>query len=105
MTLIHTQTDKLGGVLWEYLRETMVPGINNRMAQQGLPLVPYFNMVADTPERGIRHTLEIPRFSTGYAALHHTIGFMPETHMLKPYAERYAAMRALVDTVLAYTCL
>ena len=103
MTLIHTQTDKLGGALGDYLRETMVPVINNRMAQQGLPLVPYVNMVADTPERGIRHTLEIPRFSTGYAALHHTIGFMPETHMLKPYAERYAAMRALVDTVLAYT--
>jgi hypothetical protein len=103
MTLIHTQPDKLGGALGDYLRETMLPAINNSMAQQGWPLVPYVNQLKDTPEGGIRHTLEIPRFSTGYAALHHTIGFMPETHMLKAYAARYASMRALVDTVLAYT--
>jgi hypothetical protein len=103
MTLIHTQTDKLGDPLGGYLRETMLPAINDSMAQQGWPLVPYVNQLKDTPEGGIRHTLEIPRFSTGYAALHHTIGFMPETHMLKPYAQRYASMRALVDTVLAYT--
>ena len=103
MTLIHTQPDKLGGALGDYLRETMLPAINNTMAQQGWPLVPYVNQLKDTPEGGIRHTLEIPRFSTGYAALHHTIGFMPETHMLKAYAARYASMRALVDTVLAYT--
>jgi hypothetical protein len=45
----------------------------------------------------------VPRFSTGYAALHHTIGFMPETHMLKPYADRYASMRSLVEVVLEFT--
>jgi hypothetical protein len=28
---------------------------------------------------------------------------MPETHMLKAFADRYAAMRALVETVLAFT--
>jgi hypothetical protein len=41
------------------------------------------------PDDGIADFLETPRFSTGYAALHHTIGFMPETHMLKPFADRY----------------
>jgi hypothetical protein len=28
---------------------------------------------------------------------------MPETHMLKPFADRYASMRALVETVLDFT--
>ena len=41
---------------------------------------------AETPDDGIEDFLDLPRFSTGYAALHHTIGFMPETHMLKPFA-------------------
>lgn len=103
MTLIHTQTDKLGSGLGPYLRETMLPAINQAMEQRGWPIVPYVHTVKDIPDDGIEHTLEVPRFSTGYAALHHTIGFMPETHMLKPYAQRYASMRALVDTVLDYT--
>src|SRR5439155_22992049 len=33
----------------------------------------------------------------------HTIGFMPETHMLKPFADRYHSMRALVETALDFT--
>lgn len=103
MTLIHTQPDKLGQDLGRYLQQTMLPSINASMAQQGWPLVPYVNLESDTPEGGISHTLEIPRFSTGYTALHHTLGLMPETHMLKPYDQRYASMRALVDTVLTYT--
>jgi hypothetical protein len=103
MTLIQTQADKLGGALGEFLREAMVPAIFQEMTVRGWPTCPYVNPVKVTPDDGIEDFLETPRFSTGYAALHHTIGFMPETHMLKPYADRYAAMRALVQTVLAFT--
>jgi hypothetical protein len=103
MTLIHTQTDKLGGALGDLLRDAMLPTIYAAMAQRGWPTCPYVNPVKTTPDDGIEDFLEVPRFSTGYAALHQTIGFMPETHMLKPFADRYAAMRALVEVVLAYT--
>jgi len=103
MTLIHTQTDKLGGPLGAFLRETMVPAIYQEMDQRGWPTSPYVHPIKDIPDDGIEHTLEVPRFSTGYAALHHTIGFMPETHMLKPFADRYAATRALVESVLGFT--
>jgi hypothetical protein len=102
MTLIQTQTDKLGGELGAFLRNDMLPALYQDMATRGWPMCPYVNPVKDTPEDGIEDFLETPRFSTGYAALHHTIGFMPETHMLKPFADRYAAMRALVETVLAF---
>ena len=103
MTLINTQTDKLGGGLGDFLRDTMLPTIYADMTQRGWPTCPYVNPVKTTPDDGIEDFLEVPRFSTGYAALHHTIGFMPETHMLKPFADRYASMRALVESVLAFT--
>jgi len=103
MTLIHTQPDKLGEGLGGFLRDTMLPSIYAAMEQSGWPTCPYVNPVKTTPDDGIEDFLEVPRFSTGYAALHHCIGFMPETHMLKPFADRYASMRALVDVVLAFT--
>jgi len=103
MTLIHTQSDKLGAPLGAFLRESMVPAIYQDMAQRGWPTSPYVHPLKDSPDDGIAHMLDTPRFSTGYAALHYTIGFMPESHMLKPFADRYNAMRALVESVLGFT--
>jgi hypothetical protein len=103
MTLIPTQPDKLGGGLGQFLRESMLPAIYGDMAQRGWPTCPYMNLLAETPDDGIEDFLDLARFSTGYAALHHTIGFMPETHMLKPFADRVASMRTLVEVVLDFT--
>lgn len=103
MTLIHTQADKLGGGLGDFLRDTMLPALFGEMERRGWPTTPYVNPVKDSPDHGIAEFLETPRFSTGYAALHHTIGFMPETHMLKPFSDRYQSMRALVETALDFT--
>jgi len=103
MTLIPTQPDKLGGGLGAFLRENMLPAIYTGMERRGWPTCPYMNLLAETPDDGIEDFLDTPRFSTGYAALHHTIGFMPETHMLKPFADRVASMRALVETVLEFS--
>lgn len=103
MTLIQTQADKLGKALGGFLRDKMLPKIYQDMEARGWPTCPYVNPVKETPDDGIEDFLEVPRFSTGYACLHHTIGFMPETHMLKPFADRYASMRALVETVLDFT--
>ena len=103
MTLIHTQTDKLGNGLGPFLQDTMLPHIFAHMEQAGWPTCPYVNPVKDSPDHGIAEFLEVPRFSTGFAALHHVIGFMPETHMLKPFADRYASMRALLDITMAFT--
>lgn len=103
MTLIHTQTDKLGGALGAFLQDTMLPHMFAQMEARGWPTCPYVNPVKDCPDHGIAEFLETPRFSTGFAALHHTIGFMPETHMLKPFEARYDSMRALVETALEFT--
>ncbi|MGH6637989.1 MAG: M14 family zinc carboxypeptidase [Polaromonas sp.] len=103
MTLIHTQADKLGSGLGPFLRGSMLPAIYREMEERGWPTCPFVNPVKDSPDEGIADFLEVPRFSTGYAALHHTIGFMPETHMLKPFADRYESMRALLDVTLQFT--
>jgi hypothetical protein len=103
MTLIHTQADKLGSELGGFLTGTMLPAMYADMEARGWPTCPYVNPVKDSPDHGIAEFLETARFSTGYAALHHTIGFMPETHMLKPFKDRYESMRALVETALDFT--
>ena len=103
MTLIHTQADKLGGGLGEFLRAEMLPAMYAGMEARGWPTCPYVNPVKDSPDHGIAEFLETARFSTGYAALHHTIGFMPETHMLKPFKDRYESMVALVEVALEFT--
>ena len=103
MTLIHTQADKLGGELGAFLRASMLPQLYQQMEARGWSTCPYVNPIKESPDQGIAEFLEVPRFSTGYAALHHTIGFMPETHMLKSFADRYASMRALVEVTLEFT--
>lgn len=103
MTLIPTQKDKLNGILADYLTQRLVPGLYSRMEQQGYPMIPYVNSIGETPESGITGFIESPRYSTGYTTLHNTIGFMPETHMLKSYDLRvdatYKLLQAYVDIV------
>jgi hypothetical protein len=47
--------------------------------------------------------METPRFSSGYAALFNCIGFVPETHMWKPYNDRvwstYELMRSMLEVM------
>lgn len=100
MTLIPTQKDKLAPVLSEYLTKTLLPDLYTGMKNSGFELTPYVNSVGETPESGIEGFLETARYSTGYAALHHTIGFMPETHMLKPYGQRVESTYRFMENVL-----
>ncbi|MCX2432254.1 M14 family metallopeptidase [Pedobacter sp. GR22-10] len=100
MTLIPTQKDKLNTILSGYLTSTLVPGLYEAMAKQGYPMIPYVNSIGETPESGITGFIESPRYSTGYAALHNVIGFMPETHMLKSYDLRVDATYKLLQSYI-----
>jgi hypothetical protein len=103
MTVIQTQADKLGGAFNGFIRDTLLPKISAGMTARGWPFCPYVNPVKEIPDDGIEDFLEVPRFSTGYAALNHTIGFMPETHMLKTYTDRYESMRAFLMEMVSFT--
>jgi hypothetical protein len=95
MTLISTQHNRLGGQLGEYLLAGMEPQLYAHMEESGFPLVPYVNAWGGKPEDGWPQFKDSGRYSSGYAALFGTLSFMPETHMLKPYAERVASTYAL----------
>jgi len=103
MTVIQTQADKLGGEQGEFVRTVMMPAVAQDMIRRGWPICPYVNPVKETPDDGIEDFLDLPRFSTGYAALNYTIGLMPETHMLKSFKDRYESMRAFVEAMVSFT--
>ncbi len=88
MTMIATQPDKAGEEIGAYIRNKMNPALYHTMDERGFGITPYVYTIGRTPDEGIRDYLEIPRYSTGYAALFNTIGYTSETHMLKPFAQR-----------------
>ncbi|RPG80910.1 MAG: hypothetical protein CBC74_005320 [Crocinitomicaceae bacterium TMED114] len=100
LTLIASQPDKLGGVLGPWLENTLLPELYRDMEAQGEAMTPYVHTLGSTPDDGIQDFLETPRYSTGYGALHHTIGFTTEAHMLKPFDDRVNATRLFLDVVL-----
>jgi hypothetical protein len=105
MTLLTTQHSKLGGSIGNYLHATFEPSIFKSMAGKNWPLTPYVNFEEGSPEKGWQAFYDAPRYSTGYAALFGTIGFMPETHMLKPFAQRVKSDYALMETILQQASL
>ncbi len=92
MTYIPPQKDKLGEILGNYLNTKLVPQLEQHMKESKFEMTPYVNQFSTTPDSaGIVGFMDTPRYSTGYVALFQTIGFMPETHMLKPYTQRVAS--------------
>ncbi|MEN9609195.1 MAG: hypothetical protein RLZZ628_9 [Bacteroidota bacterium] len=97
MTLLSTQSDKLHPLLGRFQQDTVLPFLYDKMKLRGNEMCPYIHFEASL-EKGILGFLDLPRYSTGFAALHHTYGFMSETHMLKPFKDRVAATRTLMHT-------
>ncbi len=101
MTLVTTQYDKLGTTLGIWLKETFEPQLYKGMSKKGWDMVPYVYAPEEgDPAEGWGQFYDPPRYSSGYAALFQTIGFMPETHMLKPFADRVASTKAFMETLM-----
>ena len=102
MTLISTQHNKLHPLPGTYLKENFTPALFEKMKSKNDEMTVYVNTQRydDSPESGIYGFLETPRFSTGYAALFNTIGFVAETHMLKPFPKRVQSTYNLLLSVI-----
>ena len=100
MTTAHSQKDKLGMRLGKYLNDRFEPLLFERMERRGFPTTPYVNSGGQPPEVGFPQFLDTPRYSTGYSGLFQTIGFMTETHMLKPHPKRVAATQTFLQEAL-----
>lgn len=101
LTLIPTQHNKLGGPLAKLLQENMLPYLFDKMAATPYEMTPYV-YVRNTPEDGIAGFLDLPRYSSGYAALHHALSFMPETHMFKPFEDRVKSVYHFMQSIGNY---
>ncbi len=99
MTLIATQKDKLNTYLSDYQQNSLLPRLFKDMKSRDWEMSPYVNF-EEKVEGGLVAFPDMPRYSTGYAALHNSIGFMPETHMLKPFPSRVRATYALMDCMI-----
>ena len=99
MTLIATQHNKLDPHLAAYLKSEMLPRLYKDMAEAKFEMTPYV-YARSTPGEGIAGFLDLPRYSSGYAALFNTISFMPETHMLKPFKDRVEGTKAFMDSMI-----
>lgn len=100
MTMLTTQHNKLGGEIGRFLHETFEPELYRVMEGKNFPMVPYVNFEEGSPENGWVAFYDPPRYSSGYAALFETIAFVPETHMLKPFAQRVKSTYAFLETVV-----
>lgn len=100
MTLLTTQPDKLGGPIGNFLRSVFELALYKGMAQKNWQMVPYVNFEQGNPDRGWDAYYDSPRYSSGYTTLFQTMGFVPETHMLKPYADRVKSTYDLMLTMI-----
>ncbi|WP_258102195.1 M14 family zinc carboxypeptidase [Marinoscillum pacificum] len=102
MMLLGTQKDKLGGKLGEYMNDVFMPYAFENMEKKGFSPVPYVNAWGHTPDKGWTEFIDWPRYSTGYAALFHSVGLMSETHMLKTYQQRVESTYGLMQIMLEF---
>ncbi len=103
MTFIETQRDKLNPILSNFMTKIIEPALYDAMKKKGYEMTPYVDHIGETPDSGLTAFLEIPRFATGYAALHNTIGFIGETHMLKSFDKRVYATYQLMNNLIEIT--
>ncbi len=100
MTLLTTQYDKLGANLGAWLKNNFEPQLYKGMSEKNWDMVPYVSFETGSPDKGMIMFYDPPRYSSGYAALFQTIGFVPETHMLKPFKDRVLSTYAFMQTTI-----
>ncbi len=100
MTMLTTQYDKLGAGLGGWLKNNFEPQLYKGMTEKSWDMVPYVSFETASPDRGMVMFYDPPRYSSGYAALFQTIGFIPETHMLKVYKQRVLSTYAFSQTTI-----
>ena len=99
ITHVTTQHNKLGGMIGSFMHGTFLPELEQEMVTKNWKMTPYVNVFNRPPDaEGFSQFLDAPRYSSGYAALFHSIGFMVETHMLKPFADRVNATYEFLQT-------
>ena len=102
MTLIATQHNKLNSAVSDYMKKKLNPFLYDEMKKQKWEMCPYIEPLGESPESGLGGFLDLPRYTTGYAALFNTISYVTETHMLKPYADQVKATGTFLKVMITF---
>ncbi|MBL4710282.1 MAG: hypothetical protein JKY48_17765 [Flavobacteriales bacterium] len=102
LTLIATQKDKQNPILSEYAQKSMLPSFYRDMKDREMEMIPYVYNIGSSPEDGIMAFLEIPRYSSGYAALFDCFSFITEAHVFKTFENRVKHTIGFLETVVEY---
>ena len=102
-TCIATQHERLGEKLGNFFKNEMYPEMVNDMQKKNIDVIPYVNIHGAKPDLGYEQFTDTPRYATGYTTLFNTLGFVPETHMLKPYKDRVKTTYEFMVTAINYT--
>jgi hypothetical protein len=103
MTIIAPNKHKMNTLQGSLAEKDLIPFLYKKMAEGGYDMAPYVFSKGETPESGILHFCDSPRYASGYANLFHSLGFTAEAHMLKPYADRVKATALLLQSLLEMT--
>jgi len=101
LTLIPTLSAKLATPMQKYIDDTLLPDLYAKMSKTPYEMTPYV-YARTTPDEGILAFPDSPRYSSGYASLHYAFSFMPETHMLKPFADRVKSTHTFLHAMLEH---
>ena len=102
-TCIATQHERLGAKLGNFFKNEMYPEMVKDMQKKKIDVIPYVNIHGAKPDLGYEQFTDTPRYATGYTTLFNTLGFVPETHMLKPYKDRVKTTYEFMVTAINYT--
>ena len=102
MTMLSEHPLSYSPVLYNFVKENLLTKLYSNMEKVGYPLVPYVGSERGNIEKGLKTGPSSPRYSSGYASLFNTFGFISEAHMLKTYSERVEATIAFLNTVIEY---
>lgn len=102
-TCIATQHERLGEKLGNFFKTEMYPEMVKDMQKKKIDVIPYVNIHGAKPDLGYEQFTDTPRYATGYTTLFNTFGFVPETHMLKPYKDRVKTTYEFMVTAINYT--
>jgi len=101
LTYIETQPDKVDPTIASFMQTQMLPALEAHMQAKEIEMCRYVYS-RSTPDEGIAAFLDLPRYSSGYAALFQTMSFITEAHMLKPFAERVEATYAFLEGMINF---
>lgn len=102
-TCIATQHERLGEKLGSFFINEMYPALVQDMQKKKIDVVPYVNIHGAKPDLGYEQFTDTPRYATGYTTLFNTLGFVPETHMLKAFKDRVKVTYEFMVSAIEYT--